>query len=89
MNTPGAGVKWDEQTQTVKGYRTEVCDETHDLIGRGGLLILPRRCEEVEEYAREMTNIAKVFEEDPETGSRGYRYRKLRGRSLFPCYRLF
>ena len=77
VNTPGAGTKWDEENKTVKVYRTELCDEIHDLVARGERLILPRRCEEVEVYAREMANIAKVLEEDPETGSREYRYRKL------------
>jgi hypothetical protein len=77
VNSPWAGPKWDEENKTVKVYRTEICDEIHDLVSRGERLILPRRCEEVEEYAREMSSIAKVLEEDPETGSREYRYRKL------------
>ena len=77
VNSPWAGPKWDEENKTVKVYRTELCDEIHDLIARGEKLILPRRCEELEVYAREMANIAKVLEEDPETGSREYRYRKL------------
>lgn len=77
VNSVGIETKWDEEKKTVKGYRTEICDTTHHLVAQAGQLILPRRCEEVEEYAREMCNIAKVLEEDPETGSRGYRYRKL------------
>jgi len=32
---------------------------------------------EVDRFAQEVRNIAKVLEEDPETGSREYRYRKL------------
>ena len=61
----------------VKVNRTELCDAIHDLFSRGGRIVLPRRSEEIEIYAREMTNIAKVLQEDPETGSREYRYRKL------------
>jgi hypothetical protein len=71
------GIKWDEEKKQVKVRRTEICDAVHDLFAREGAIILPRRNEEVEEYARELCNIAKVLEEDPETGSREYRYRKL------------
>jgi hypothetical protein len=74
---PGGGFKWDEENGLVKVNRTELCDSTHDLFSRGGRIVLPRRSEEIEIYAREMTNIAKVLQEDPETGSREYRYRKL------------
>ena len=41
------------------------------------MLILPRRCEEVEVFAKQLTNTAKALEEDQETGSREYRYRRL------------
>jgi hypothetical protein len=77
LTNPGAEIKWDREDKTIKIYRSECCDITHDLIARGGQLILPRRCEEVEIFAKQACNIAKVLEEDPETGSRGYRYRKL------------
>ena len=68
---------WDEEKKLVKVNRTETCDATHDLISSSGLLILPRRSEEVEIFAKQCCNIAKVLQEDPETGSREYRYRKL------------
>ena len=77
VNSPGTETKWNEEDKTVKGYRTEICDSTHNLVAQGGQLILPRRCEEVDICARQMANIAKVLEEDQETGSRIYRYRKL------------
>jgi hypothetical protein len=77
VNTPGIGMKWDEEKKTIKVYRTEILDGVHDLFAQEGGIVLPRRNEEVEEYAREMCNLAKVLEEDPETGSREYRYRKL------------
>jgi hypothetical protein len=71
-----SGIQWDEEKKLVKVRRTEICDAVHDLFAQTGTVVLPRRNEEVEEYAREMTNTAKVLE-DPETGSREYRYRKL------------
>ncbi len=71
------GPVWDEQTKIVKVNRTELCDATHDLITSSGLLVLPRKNEEVELFTKHVCNIAKVLEEDPETGSRQYKYRKL------------
>jgi hypothetical protein len=61
----------------IRVHRTEICDTTHDLFVTPGRLIPPRRCHEVDRFAQEVRNIAKVLEEDPETGSREYRYRKL------------
>jgi hypothetical protein len=71
------GPIWDEDKMIVKVNRTEVCDTTHDLVTTPGLLILPRRNEEVEIFAKQCANTAKVLQEDQETGSREYRYRKL------------
>ncbi|OPL13579.1 MAG: hypothetical protein AVO39_10290 [delta proteobacterium MLS_D] len=71
------GPKWNLDTGIVQANRTEVCDQTHALITTAGRCEIPRRCDEVDEYATEMCNIAKVLEEDQETGSRLYRYRKL------------
>jgi hypothetical protein len=71
------GPVWDEEKRLVKVNRTEVCDATHDLITSPGILVLPRRNEEMELFAKHCCNIAKVLEEDQETGSREYRYRKL------------
>lgn len=72
-----AGPVWDEERKLVKVNRTETCDATHDLVSSSGLLILPRRNEEVEVFAKQTCAIAKVLEEDLESGSRQYRYRKL------------
>jgi hypothetical protein len=72
-----SGPQWDEERRLVKVNRTETCDATHDLVSSSGLLILPRRSEELEIFAKQTCNIAKVLEEDQETGSRQYRYRKL------------
>ncbi len=72
-----SGPQWDEKENMVRVHRTEICDTTHELFTKPGALILPRRCEEVDRFAGQVRNIAKVLEEDPETGSREYRYRKL------------
>ena len=42
----------------------------------GGLEI-PRKDAEVEEFVKEMVNIAKVLEERKDSGEKVYRYRKL------------
>ena len=68
---------WDEKERVIKCNRTEICDQTHDLVTEPGRLELPRRNTEVDMYAREMCNIAKVLEEDTDTGNRVYRYKKL------------
>ena len=72
-----SGRQWDDKEKLLKVHRTETLDEVHHVITSPGRLVLPRRCEEVEEFARELSQIAKVLEEDQETGSREYRYRKL------------
>jgi len=68
---------WDEQARIVKVNRTEVCDATHNLIAESGKLELPRRTKEMDQFAFEVCNIAKILEEDTETGAKHYRYRKL------------
>lgn len=70
------GPVWDAEKKLVKVNRVETLDATHDLFS-SGRLILPRRNEEVEVFAKQCCGTAKVLQEDPETGSREYRYRKL------------
>lgn len=76
-DNPGTSLKWKEDNKTIMAFRTELCDTTHNLVSKEGRLVIPRKCDEVEQYAIEMSNIAKVLEEDKETGGRKYRYRKL------------
>jgi hypothetical protein len=71
------GPMWDEEKRLVKVNRTEICDATHALVTSSGFLVLPRRSEELDLFAKQLTNAAKVLQEDQETGSREYRYRKL------------
>jgi hypothetical protein len=72
-----SGPQWDEKINMVKVHRTEICDTSHELFTTPGRLVLPRRCDEVDRFGQQVRNIAKVLEEDPETGSREFRYRKL------------
>jgi hypothetical protein len=68
---------WDEKQGIVAVNRTEICDATHELVVQSGRLELPRKNSEITEYAKEMSSIAKVLDENEETGSKEYRYRKL------------
>lgn len=70
------GEKMDEETGMVDLARTEICDMTHMNVVKG-VYLFPRRGPQVEEFARQMINIAKVLEEDEKRGTKLYRYRKL------------
>jgi hypothetical protein len=80
VETKAGMTSYDEKERLVKCNRTEICDASHDLVMNPGLLELPRRNAELDEYAYEMSNMAKVLEEDEETGSKTYRYKKLGSR---------
>ena len=67
----------DEESGVIVTGRTEICDATHKLVTIPGMLEIPRRCNEVDEYALEMTNLVKVLEEDKKTGGVKYRYKAL------------
>jgi hypothetical protein len=68
--------KWNEKDLTVACNRTEALDASHNEVLQGKIM-LPRRCEITEEFARHMHNVAKKLEEDEETGSKRYVYVKL------------
>jgi hypothetical protein len=68
-------VKTDEHIGTYSLSRTIMFDKTHNWV-KSGLLEIPSRSREVEEYARQMCNCAKVLEEDEQTGDRIYRYQR-------------
>ena len=68
---------WDDKERIIKCNRTEVCDASHDFIISPGKLELPRRNTELDLFVKECCNIAKVLEEDADTGARVYRYKKL------------
>lgn len=68
---------WDIVDGTVKINRTEICDSTHNLVTTKGRFELPRRSPDLEEFVKQMCNIAKVLEENKDTGAKEYAYRKL------------
>jgi hypothetical protein len=77
VETKTGQIQWDEKDKIIKGNRTEICDMTHELVSEPGRLILPRRSTELEQFVKEVCNVAKVLEEDVDTGSRVFRYKKL------------
>ena len=68
--------KTDEVLGLVTIRRTETCDATHDIFA-SHKVILPRKCPEIEQFATEVSNMAKVLQEDEFTGSRVFKYKKL------------
>ena len=69
-------LKTDEQSGIYSLARTEAMDGSQTWI-RSGKLEIPRKCEEVNVFARECTNIAKTLETNEKTGDRTYRYREV------------
>jgi hypothetical protein len=70
-------VNWNDKDGVVRENRTEICDNVHDLVITPGALLLPRNSEVMGEVIKHFCNLAKVLEEDRESGSKEYRYRKL------------
>lgn len=71
------GVSWDNNNMTVRSDRTEICDQTHNIITTDGILEIPRRNDVINIFASHLSNMAKVLEEDKVSGGNRYRYRKL------------
>jgi len=72
------GPEWHLEEGLVKTNRTEVCDRTHTMVMTPGQLQIPRRSREVDEFARQLSGIAKVRQEDHQSGATVYRYIKVR-----------
>jgi len=72
----GGFCRTDDKAGVYSLLRNQIFDKTHAWI-RSQEVELPRRCAELEEFAKQMCNCAKVLEEDEETGDRVYRYVKL------------
>ena len=70
-------VNWDAKNGVVRENRTEICDNVHDLVITPGAFLLPRNSEVMQDVIKHFCNLAKVLEEDQQTGSKEYRYRKL------------
>jgi phage terminase large subunit GpA-like protein len=66
-------VRQDEEQGVVVVRRTEFLDKSHALVN-DMRLELPRRCPEIEEFARQVTAAVKTLKEDQVTGSRRYTY---------------
>jgi hypothetical protein len=68
--------KWNERDLTVSCNRTESLDASHKEV-MDQVIILPKECEIVREFAEHLHNVAKKLEEDEATGSKRYIYVKL------------
>ena len=69
-------VVWDLKTGNVKVNRNDIFDETHRLVTEG-FLEIPEKTAEIEIFANQVCNAAKVYEEDSITGSQKCVYRKM------------
>lgn len=67
---------WNEKELIVQCNRTESLDASHKQI-MDKAITLPKPCEIVQTFAKQMHNVAKKLEEDEETGSKRYVYLKL------------
>lgn len=77
-----SGPRWNEEQRTLQINRTEALDAVHNCLTSPGRIILPRRCSEIDEFAKELTNAARMIEED-ESGSRRFVWRKTAGPDHF------
>jgi len=68
-------LKTDEKSGVYSLLRNQIFDKTHAWV-KNKQIEIPRKCEEVEEFAKQMCNCAKILEET-EQGDRVYRYIKL------------
>ena len=72
--TTPVGTTWNPKTKMVKVNRTEICDATHNLVSEDGLLVLPRRSPEIQEFAKQVCDPAKKEEINKKTKQLIYRY---------------
>ncbi len=63
------------QDNIVKVNHTDIFDETHQMVVNPGRMLIPRNCEEVKMFARQMCNRAKFLETDTK-GQVSYSYKK-------------
>jgi len=88
MDRIRTGEKIDEVSGMLTLARTEICDTTYHNITRG-MYLLPRRNPKIEEYAQQLSNTAKVLEEDERRGTKVYRYKKLAADHYFHATNYF
>lgn len=65
--------KWDSEQHIVSVNRTEALDAAKKGI-RDGDVVLPRRSPLLDEFADHLAADAKKLDEDPQTGSKSYKY---------------
>ena len=70
--------KYDPKTMFIKCNRNEMCGRVHAAISQDKIVI-PRRCDEVNRYAYQMTRTAKTMIENPDTGVPKPKWIKLAG----------
>lgn len=70
---------WNDTDGVVTVNRTEICDDTHNLVANHKALELPRVDDTVKEFARQVASIAKKSETNEDTGKKVYRYIHLVG----------
>lgn len=73
--TTPAEANFNPKTGIVKVNRTEICDSTHNLVAEDGLLTIPRNCDEIQVFAKEVCNPAKILEINKKTKQALYRYK--------------
>ena len=71
-----AFLKTDEESGVYTVNKTEAMDKSHAWV-KSGQLEIPRKCEEVNVFAKEVCNTAKTLEKNEHTGERTYRYREV------------
>ena len=74
-NNPAYTRTWDIKRGIVKDYRTALFDATHRMVVTPGMLTIPRRSPEIEEFAKQMCNAYKLLETHKKTGAKEYRYK--------------
>jgi hypothetical protein len=67
--------QYNTKTGIVKVNRTQIFDDTHDLVDADGKLVLPKISPEIKEFAKQVCNPAKTEEKDERTGAGVFRYR--------------
>ncbi len=80
--------KTDEVLGLITVRRTETCDAVHDVFA-SQRVELPRKCLEIEQFAYEISNLAKVLREDEITGSRTFQYKKLGSDHYYHAFNYF
>ncbi|KKN12012.1 hypothetical protein LCGC14_1020800 [marine sediment metagenome] len=66
---------WNDKDQEIYGNRTELLDASHELVAHSGRLELPvKGSSAMEDYAKQMTNVAKILHEDRDTGDKIYKF---------------